>query len=47
MPISAFISVVLPMPLSPISATISPAATPKLSPEMIWLWPYATLIPST
>ena len=35
MPISAFISVVWPMPFKPISATISPAPAAKLSPEMI------------
>ena len=39
MPMSDFMSVVLPMPLRPMMATISLGATAKFSPCSTSLWP--------
>src|SRR5277367_2231715 len=47
MPINDFMSVVLPMPLRPMIATISLGATEKLRPCSTSLWPYETLMSVT
>ena len=38
-PTSVRISVVLPMPLRPISPTVSPGFTASETPRRMWLWP--------
>src|SRR5512140_1529493 len=46
-PVMAFMVVVLPAPLEPISVTSSPSCTSKSTPLTAWMPPYATLRPVT